>query len=146
MSHAAHIHDGRDAVREGIRPLHDTVSAISTFDAPDGIERYVVLREAEFRAMQEALVIAESMAEQSILEAAIEPATDEIAELSRNSGNLVAAVRNAKRMSLHQLAARTELEENYIMGIEDGSRRPTLTAIRKIARVLDVTIDELVNI
>lgn len=90
-------------------------------------------------------MVAESMAEQSILEAAIEPATDEIAELSRNSGNTVAAVRTAKRMSLHHLAARTGLEEHYIVGIEDGSRRPTLTSIRKIAKVLDVTIDELVN-
>lgn len=145
MSHAAQIYDGRVAARDDTRPLHDTISAISTFDAPDGIERYVVLREAEFRAMQEALVVAESMAEQSILEAAIEPATDEIAELSRCSGNSVAAVRMSKRMTLHQLATRTGLEEHYIVGIEDGSRRPTLTSIRKIARVLDVTIDELVN-
>lgn len=145
MSHAAHIHGGHGAVHGDSRPLHSTISAVSTFDAPDGIERYVVLREAEFRAMQEALVVAESMAEQSILEAAIEPATDEIAELSRNSGNTVAEVRTAKRMSLHHLAARTGLEEHYIVGIEDGSRRPTLTSIRKIAKVLDVTIDELVN-
>ena len=145
MSHAAQIHHGRDAVGADSRPLHNTISAVSTFDAPDGIERYVVLREAEFRAMQEALVVAESMAEQSILEAAIEPATEEIAELSRKSGNSVAVVRAARRISVNHLASLTGIEEHYIVGIEDGSRRPTLTSIRKIAKVLDVTIDELVN-
>ncbi len=145
MSHAAQIHHGRDSVGAESRPLHNTISAVSTFDAPDGVERYVVLREAEFRAMQEALVVAESMAEQSILEAAIEPATEEIAELSRKSGNSVAVVRTARRMSVNHLASLTGIEEHYIDGIEDGSRRPTLTSIRKIARALDVTIDELVN-
>lgn len=145
MSHAAHIHQGRGAAGANSRPLHSTISAVSTFDAPDGIERYVVLREAEFRAMQEALVVAESMAEQSILEAAIGPATEEIADLSRKSGNTVAAVRTARRMSINHLANRTGIAEHNITGIEDGTRRPTLTSIRKIAKVLDVTIDELVN-
>ena len=145
MSNAARVYHGRMPATEGKKPLHSTISAISTFDAPDGVERYVVLRESEFRAMHEALELAESMAAQSILEAAVEPATHEIAEVARNSGNSVTAVREARGMSLRQLAARTGLDEHYIVGIEDGSRRPTLTAISKVAKVLNVTIDDLVN-
>ncbi|MEX3011697.1 helix-turn-helix domain-containing protein [Hoeflea sp. TYP-13] len=145
MSNAAQVYYGRASDGDENTKLHSTISAISTFDAPDGIERYVVLREAEFRAMHEALELAESMAAQSILEATVEPATHEIAEVARNSGNSVTAVREVRRMSLRQLAARTGLDEHYVIGIEDGSRRPTLTAISKIARVLNVTIDDLVN-
>lgn len=145
MRNAARAYHGRNGVREDKKPFHSTISAISTFDAPDGVERYVVLRESEFMAMHDALELAESIAAQSILEAAVEPATQEIAQVTRSSGNSVSAVREARRISLRQLAARTGLDEHYIVGIEDGSRRPTLTAISKIAKVLNVTIDDLVN-
>ncbi|MEM6464496.1 MAG: helix-turn-helix transcriptional regulator [Pseudomonadota bacterium] len=144
MGSAAYSYNVREDIADE-KKLHSTISAISTFKAPDGIDRYVVVRESEFWAMQDALQLAESMAAQSILEAAIEPATTEIAAVARESGNAVMAVREARRMSLRQLAARTGLDEHYIVGIEDGSRRPTLTAISKIARVLQVTIDDLVN-
>ena len=53
--------------------------------------------------------------------------------------------RELSGISLRQLAARTGLDEHYVAGIEDGSRRPTLSAICKIAKVLNTTVDELIQ-
>ncbi|WP_419908116.1 helix-turn-helix domain-containing protein [Hoeflea sp.] len=125
--------------------LHNTLTGISSFEAPATGERFVVVRESEFHAMHEALVLAESMAAQSIFEATVEPATHEVVRSKGHNGSAIAHARELRRISLRQLAARTGLDETYIDGIEDGSRRPTLTAICKIAKVLNVTVDELVS-
>ena len=144
-SSAARAFYGQSRSGDETRPkLHSTLTGVSSFEAPATGERFVVVRESEFNAMHEALVLAESMAAQSIFEATVDPATHEVVRSRGHNGNAVAQAREFRRISLHQLAARTGLDETYIAGIEDGSRRPTLTAICKIAKVLNVTVDELV--
>ena len=136
------------AVRDAYIPkLHNTISAISTFDAPDGSDRFVVLREKEFRAMHHALELAEQLAEQRKARRASGGAPDgpQAIPTPRTDGSAVSAMREFRDMSLRELADRTGLDEFYVAGIEDGSRRPTLTAMCKIARVLNVTVDELIS-
>lgn len=129
--------------------LHSTISEVSTFTAPGNGERFVVIKEHEFHAMHESLELAEAIAIQSLVEAAIEPAiepaTQEIVGSARHSGSAVTYSRELSGISLRQLAARTGLDEHYVAGIEDGSRRPTLSAICKIAKVLNTTVDELIQ-
>ncbi|WP_136658174.1 helix-turn-helix transcriptional regulator [Nitratireductor sp. XY-223] len=145
-SNAARAFYGQGRSGDAAHPkLHNTLTGISSFEAPATGERFVVVREAEFNAMHEALILAESMAAQSIFEATVDPATHEVVRSKGHNGSAVTQAREFRRISLRQLAARTGLDETYIAGIEDGSRRPTLTAICKIAKVLNVTVDELVT-
>ena len=43
-----------------------------------------------------------------------------------------------------QLAAAAELDRTYISGVENGKQNPTLGALMKLARALEVPLERLV--
>ncbi len=58
-------------------------------------------------------------------------------------GKRVTYLRKKKGYSQEDLAFRTGLNKNYISDIERGTRNPTLKAVSKIAKGLNMTIEEL---
>lgn len=58
-------------------------------------------------------------------------------------GKRVTQLRKKKGYSQEDLAFRTGLNKNYISDIERGTRNPTLKAVSKIAKGLNMTIEEL---
>ncbi len=55
-----------------------------------------------------------------------------------NIGHALKVCRSAKRLSLGELAGRTELSTSYLSMIESGKREPTLSSIEKIASAMGV--------
>jgi transcriptional regulator with XRE-family HTH domain len=60
-------------------------------------------------------------------------------------GNLLRNHRRNAGISQEQLAERSGLDRTYISGIERGLRNPTLTALLKIAKGLDISISMLLQ-
>jgi transcriptional regulator with XRE-family HTH domain len=60
-------------------------------------------------------------------------------------GNAIKVCRSRKKLTLAQLARRTNLSESYISLLERGERKdPTLSSIESIARGLEVPMSLLV--
>lgn len=57
-------------------------------------------------------------------------------------GQLMRALREARRMSQSQLANRAELDHSYISRLERGTRTPTREAIHLIADALDLPLTD----
>lgn len=55
-----------------------------------------------------------------------------------NIGHAVKICRSAKKLSLGDLAGRTELSTSYLSMIETGKREPTLASVEKIAAAMGV--------
>ncbi len=55
-------------------------------------------------------------------------------------------LREAKGLSQEKLARMADVANNTIIKIEAGkNQNPTLDTLRKIAKALDVSVDELIN-
>ncbi len=55
-------------------------------------------------------------------------------------------LRKAKGFSQEKLARLTDVANNTIVKIEAGkNQNPTLNTLRKIAKVLEVSVDDLIN-
>ncbi|WP_283697362.1 helix-turn-helix domain-containing protein [Clostridium perfringens] len=55
-------------------------------------------------------------------------------------------IRKNKRMSTRELARECNMCNSIIANIESGkSKNPTIDTVKKLAKALDVTIDELVK-
>jgi transcriptional regulator with XRE-family HTH domain len=63
--------------------------------------------------------------------------------LLRNIGARVRDCREKRQWTQEALAERAELDRSYIAGIEAGLRNPSIKALAKIARGLDLTLAEL---
>ena len=55
-----------------------------------------------------------------------------------NIGHALKITRSAKKLSLQELADRTELSPSYLSMIESGKREPTLSSVKKLAEALGV--------
>lgn len=54
-------------------------------------------------------------------------------------------IRNEKRLGIRELERLSDVSHTIIMNIESGkSKNPTIITIMKLAKSLDITIDELV--
>jgi transcriptional regulator with XRE-family HTH domain len=58
--------------------------------------------------------------------------------VAMNIGHALKITRSAKKLSLQELADRTELSQSYLSMIESGKREPTLSSLEKIAHALGV--------
>mgnify|MGYP000864363940 CR=1 FL=1 len=56
---------------------------------------------------------------------------------------LVQEVRIEKNMSLRELAAASSISKTYISEIENGKKNPTLNILCKLAKALNVDVNEL---
>lgn len=55
-------------------------------------------------------------------------------------GKALRILRSARNLSQKQLSKKTELDASYISLIEKGTRVPTIDALQKIVKVLDVPL------
>lgn len=60
-----------------------------------------------------------------------------------NYGNAIRVSRAARRMSQKDLAVRLNLDASYLSLLEKGTRKPSLTTLEDVARVLDIPLDLL---
>ncbi len=65
--------------------------------------------------------------------------------LLRGLGARVRQCREEREWTQEDLSARSELDRSYIAGIEAGLRNPSIKAVAKIARALDLTLSELLH-
>ncbi|MHB8124617.1 MAG: helix-turn-helix domain-containing protein [Desulfitobacteriaceae bacterium] len=60
-------------------------------------------------------------------------------------GRNIANYRELKRLTQEELASMVSVNKNYIARIERGTKQPSIRLLAVIAKVLDVTIYELLN-
>jgi transcriptional regulator with XRE-family HTH domain len=58
-------------------------------------------------------------------------------------GKNVRQLRSAAGLSQEELAARMDVGQGYVSGLEAGRRNPTLTTLSEIAMALNVSLSEL---
>lgn len=61
----------------------------------------------------------------------------------RQFGKRFRQLRLARRLSQEQLAEKANLHRTYIGAVERGERNPSLKSILRIARALDVSLEEV---
>ena len=66
-------------------------------------------------------------------------------DLKENFGNKVKALREQKDYSIEYLANIANIDRTYISDIEKGKRNVSLLIIEKLAKALEVNIQELFN-
>ncbi len=62
---------------------------------------------------------------------------------ARGLGTRIAARRRAMRLTQEELAERASVNLKSVQGVEQGRTEPELRTMRRIARVLETTIDAL---
>ncbi|HEV7692465.1 MAG TPA: helix-turn-helix transcriptional regulator [Hyphomonadaceae bacterium] len=60
-------------------------------------------------------------------------------------GMNVQRLRRAKELSQEELAARAEVHQTYLSGVERGRRNPSVLVLERIAKALGADIEELVK-
>jgi transcriptional regulator with XRE-family HTH domain len=55
------------------------------------------------------------------------------------------ALRRARGLSQEELAHRADMHQTYLSGIERGRRNPSVRVLDRIARALEVDVEELVQ-
>jgi len=68
---------------------------------------------------------------------------DEDDAVQRMLGERIRDLRRGKGWTQDRLAAETGLHRNYIGGVERGERNPTVTAVARLARALEVPLASL---
>jgi transcriptional regulator with XRE-family HTH domain len=70
---------------------------------------------------------------------------DSMKTITKKLGDNVKKLRQESRLSQSELAAELAVDKSYISNIENGKKNPTLKTIEKIAQVLGVSPDKLIN-
>ncbi len=119
----------------------------SAFNLPGSSERFIILSERDFEALQAALEEARMDAQtKSEAVAAISAAIPaEVASAIRSGRSPIGVYRDYRQMSLRDLADKTGLSEHYLLGIETGAKSPSLRVICALAKALDVQVDDLIS-
>ena len=63
--------------------------------------------------------------------------------INKQLGMRIRFLRKSKNLSIEDLSLECEVNRNYISDLERGTRNPTIEVISKIAKGLDVSIEEL---
>lgn len=66
-------------------------------------------------------------------------------EIHTQLGKNLKRIRTAKGMSQGDIALKIEADRAYVSGIENGKRNVTLATVDRLAKALDVSVDELIN-
>ncbi len=65
---------------------------------------------------------------------------------NKNLANNIMKLRKQKGLSQEKLARLSDVANNTIIKMETGENdNPTLETLRKVAKALDVSVDELIN-
>ena len=66
-------------------------------------------------------------------------------EIFKKLGQNLKRIREEKGMSQGDICRALDIDRGFISSIENGKRNPTLSTIKKIADVLQVSADELLK-
>jgi transcriptional regulator with XRE-family HTH domain len=66
-----------------------------------------------------------------------------IEEIYKIIGKRIVSVRKAKNMSQENLASESNIDRSHMGFIEQGRRKPTISTLYKIAKSLDISIEQL---
>jgi transcriptional regulator with XRE-family HTH domain len=66
-----------------------------------------------------------------------------IDQIYRELGKRIVKARTARGMSQEKLATESGIDRSHMGFIEQGRRKPTLSTLHKIARALDLSLEEL---
>ena len=119
-----------------------------TIVTPNG-ERLVILPEAEFLAMRNALVRSEGSHTVREFQRRFAAGEEELVPSDTvnrllNGENKVRVWREYRKISARELAMKAGLSAPYISEIESGKKDGSVAAMKKIAEILAVNIDDLV--
>ena len=65
---------------------------------------------------------------------------------NKNLANNIMRLRKQKGLSQEKLARLSDVANNTIIKMESGENdNPTLETLRKVARALDISVDDLIN-
>lgn len=117
---------------------------VTTFVLPGSKERYVVMPETEFEAMQDALDNAEAGAIEARIAAGEETYPAELVDAILDGANPVAAFRKWRGLTAQDLAEKAGLSRPYVTEIETGKKVGSVKALKAIAEVLEIDLDDLV--
>ena len=66
-----------------------------------------------------------------------------IEEIYKEIGKRIVSARKAKNMSQENLASESNIDRSHMGFIEQGRRKPTISTLYKIAKSLDISIEQL---
>lgn len=66
-----------------------------------------------------------------------------IFDVNYQLGKRIYFLRMERKISQEELAFRSNINKNYLSDVERGTRNPTLKVVAKIAKGLNITIEEL---
>lgn len=123
------------------------MSTVQTITAPDGSEM-VVMPKADYEKLVEAAEEAADIAAYDRAKAALASGEDElapgaVAERLLAGESPLRVWRGYRGLTQTALAARANLSQSAISAIERGKRAPSLSALRALARTLEVDLDDL---
>ena len=65
---------------------------------------------------------------------------------NQNLGNNIKKLREAKGLSQEKLARLADVANNTLIKMESGeNQNPTLNSLKKVAKALDVSVDDLIK-
>ena len=64
---------------------------------------------------------------------------------SRKLGQNMKRIRIAKQMTQGDICRKLGVDRAYISNVESGNKNPTLSTITKLAKALNVSVDELLK-
>ena len=68
-----------------------------------------------------------------------------MSKTSKKLGENIKRIRLRRKMSQGDICRAIEMDRSYMSAIEDGKVHVTLTILEKLARALDVSVDELLK-
>jgi len=104
-------------------------------------KNYVVLSEEDYEDLIDGLHASAIMAR---IEAGEETWPMEIVEARSNGENPVRVFRTYRKMTMTELAAAAGISQPYLSDIENGKKKGSVDALKRIAVALRVDLDDLV--
>ncbi len=68
-----------------------------------------------------------------------------ILDVNQQFGARVRYLRNNQKISIEELAFRSNINSNYLSDLERGNRNPTLKVLNKISKGLGIDLSELLK-
>lgn len=125
------------------------MNTVVSFKTPNG-EDMIVLSKSDYEALLERAELAEDIAavdayRKKLADGNEEAIPEEFADRLIDGDNPIRVYRELRGMSAKELAERTSISAAFLSEIENGKKDGGLATLKKIAQVLRVTIDDLVN-
>ena len=68
-----------------------------------------------------------------------------MSKISQKLGQNIKQIRLRRKMSQGDICRAIEMDRSYMSAIESGKKNVTIAVVEKIARALDVSVDELLK-